>query len=317
MNIRKRENNMKFYMAPLEGITTHIFRNAYHRCFAPMDKYFTPFLVPHSKKGFSTREKKEILPENNKGLYLVPQIMSNHADECLNTIGKLEVYGYREINLNMGCPSKTVVSKGRGSGFLAYPEELERFLDEVFCGIANRNIRISVKTRIGKDVPEEFFRLVDIYNKYPLEELIIHPRVQKDFYNNTPNFELFEYGLKNSKNPVCYNGDIFCVEDFKKIEHRFPTVKTYMLGRGIVGNPTLLEEIRDDGEEKKRKIKQFHDQLYHDYMELDMGDKNVLFKMKEVWCYLGNAFPGNEKILKKIRKAERLERYDAAVSELF
>ncbi|MGN0333126.1 MAG: tRNA dihydrouridine synthase [Lachnospiraceae bacterium] len=307
---------MKFYMAPLEGITTHIFRNAYDSCFIAMDKYFTPFLVPHSKKGFSTREKKEILPENNKGLYLVPQIMSNHADECLKTIEKLQVYGYQEINLNMGCPSKTVVSKGRGSGFLAYPEELDRFLYEVFEGTANKNMKISVKTRIGKEMPEEFFRLLDIYNRYPLEELIIHPRVQKDFYNNIPNLEMFEYGLKTSKNPVCYNGDIFCLEDFNKIKRRFPSVQTVMLGRGIVGNPMLLEEILNFGEDKKRKIKQFHDQLYHDYMELGIGEKNVLFKMKEVWCYLGNSFPGNEKVLKKIKKAERLDRYCAAVSEL-
>ena len=307
---------MKFYMAPLEGITTHVFRNAYYSCFVSMDKYFTPFLVPHSKKGFSTREKREIFPENNKGLYLVPQIMSNHADECLKTIEKLQAYGYQEINLNMGCPSKTVVSKGRGAGFLAYPEELDRFLYEVFEGTANKNMKISVKTRIGKEMPEEFFRLMDIYNRYPLEELIIHPRVQKDFYNNILNLEMFEYGLKTSKNPVCYNGDIFCVEDFNKIKRRFPSVQTVMLGRGIVGNPMLLEEILNFGEDKKRKIKQFHDQLYHDYMELGIGEKNVLFKLKEVWCYLGNLFPGNEKVLKKIKKAERLDRYCAAVSEL-
>lgn len=310
---------MKFYMAPLEGITTNIFRNAYHKCFQPMDKYFTPFLVPHSKKGFSTREKREILPENNKGLYLVPQIMSNHADECLRTIEKLEEYGYQEINLNMGCPSKTVVSKGRGSGFLAYPEELNRFLKTVFDGVSGKNIKISIKTRIGKEMPDEFVRLMDIYNQYPLKELIIHPRVQKDFYNNTPNLEMFKYGIENSKNPVCYNGDIFCADDFDKVEEKFPDVQACMIGRGVIANPALLEEIygqKVDEVWKKRKIREFHDCLYHEYKELSMGDKNVLFKMKEVWCYLGKSFPENEKALKKIRKAERLDRYDAAVSEL-
>ena len=174
----------RYYLAPLEGITTYIFRNAYHRYFYPMDKYFTPFLVPHSKKGFSAKEKREILPENNEGLYLVPQIMSNHADECLKTIEKLRVYGYKEVNLNMGCPSKTVVSKGRGAGFLAFPEELDYFLDEVFERISNTDVKLSIKTRLGRDEPEEFFRILEIYNQYPLEELIIHPRVQKDFYKN-------------------------------------------------------------------------------------------------------------------------------------
>lgn len=313
---------MKFYLAPLEGITTNIYRNAYHSCFCPMDKYFTPFLVPHSKKGFSTKEKREILPENNQGLYLVPQIMSNHADECLKTIEKLEVFGYEEINLNMGCPSKTVVSKGRGSGFLTFPEELDRFLEEVFDGISGKKMKISVKTRIGKENPEEFIHLMEIYNKYPLEELIIHPRVQKDFYKNTPNLEMFTYGLKNSKNPVCYNGDIFSVEDYYKIEETFPEISSVMLGRGIIGNPALLEEIKSekdttlDSAWEMRKIREFHDRLYQDYQELAMGDKNVLFKMKEIWCYLGSMFPEKEKLLKKIRKAERLERYEEAVKEL-
>lgn len=329
---------IKYYLAPLEGITTNIFRNAYHECFGPMDKYFTPFLVPHSKKGFSAKEKREILPENNKGLYLVPQIMSNHADKCLRTIGKLQDYGYKEINLNMGCPSKTVVSKGRGSGFLAFPEELDRFLDEVFEGIGNTGVRISVKTRLGKDGPEEFLRILEIYNKYPLVELIIHPRVQKDFYKKEPNFEMFAYGFENSKNPVCYNGDIFSVEKYRAVRERFAKVNTYMLGRGILMNPSLPEELRSEesgalsGEKKSEKkgifveekdfcrsadrLRRFHDKLYEDYRALGMGDKNVLFKMKEIWCYLGGAFPGQEKVLKKIRKAEFLDRYEAAVEEL-
>lgn len=315
----------KYYLAPLEGITTHIFRNAYHRYFYPMDKYFTPFLVPHSKKGFSAKEKREILPENNEGLYLVPQIMSNHADECLKTIGKLRVYGYKEINLNMGCPSKTVVSKGRGSGFLAFPDELDRFLDEVFEGIGNTDVKISVKTRLGRDESEEFVRILKIYNQYPLEELIIHPRVQKDFYKNMPDYKMFAYGAENSKSPVCYNGDIFSAEKYEKIQHSFPDVQLFMLGRGILENPDLLGQIRRgeqlqkedaDGYIDKVKLRQFHDRLYEDYRALGMGDKNVLFKMKEIWCYLGKSFLGHEKVLKRIRKAERLEKYEAAVEEL-
>lgn len=315
----------RYYLAPLEGITTYIFRNAYHRYFYPMDKYFTPFFVPHSKRGFSVKEKREILPENNEGLYLVPQIMSNHADECLKTIGKLRVYGYKEINLNMGCPSKTVVSKGRGSGFLAFPEELDRFLDEVFEGIRDTDVKISVKTRLGRDEPEEFLRILGIYNQYPLEELIIHPRVQKDFYKNAPNLEMFAYGAGSSKSPVCYNGDIFSVEKYEEIRCGFPEIHIFMLGRGILENPGLLGQIRreerlqEEGEEDStdlKKLKQFHDQLYEDYRALGMGDKNVLFKMKEIWSYLGKSFPGYEKALKKIRKAERLEKYEAAVEEL-
>lgn len=306
---------MQFYLAPLEGITTTIFRNAYHEFFYPMDKYFTPFLVPHSKKGFSAKEKREVLPENNKGLYLVPQIMSSHAGDCIKTIEKLLDYGYREVNLNLGCPSKTVVSKGRGSGFLARPEELDRFFDEVFGGIAGKGVRISVKTRIGKDKPEEFFRILNIYNRYPLEELIIHPRVQKDFYKNKPNQEIFKYGLENSRCRVCYNGDIFDGVGYENIIKSFPKVSACMLGRGILKNPSLLGEIL--GEERETgKLRRFHDRIYEEYRALGMDDRNVLFKMKELWCYLGALFPENEKALKKIRKAQRPDRYEEAVAEL-
>lgn len=306
---------MQFYLAPLEGITTTIFRNAYHEFFYPMDKYFTPFLVPHSKKGFSAKEKREILPENNKGLYLVPQIMSCHAGDCIKTIGKLLDYGYREVNLNLGCPSKTVVSKGRGSGFLARPEELDRFFEDVFEGTEGMGVKVSVKTRLGKDEPEEFFRILDIYNRYPLEELIIHPRVQKDFYKKTPNMEVFKYGLENSKCAVCYNGDIFDTEKYESMLERFPSVKICMLGRGILRNPFLLDEIHGEGR-RVEKLMCFHDRIYEEYQALSMGDKNVLFKMKELWCYLGALFPEKEKTLKKIRKAQRLDRYEEAVAEL-
>lgn len=308
----------RYYLAPLEGITTHIFRNAYHRHFAPMDKYFTPFLVPHSKKGFSAKEKREILPENNEGLCLIPQIMSNHAGDCLKTIGKLQAYGYREINLNMGCPSKTVVSKGRGSGFLAFPQELDRFLDKVFEGAGNMDVRISIKTRLGKEEPEEFYRILEIYNRYPVEELIVHPRVQRDFYKNVPDLGMFAYAQENSESMLCYNGDIFTVERYEEIRKKLSGVKAFMIGRGLLMDPFLLERIKKTGEEQVRaaKLRSFHDQLYADYRALDMGDKNVLFKMKELWCYLGHSFPENHKALKKIRKAERLDRYEEAVEEL-
>ena len=219
---------MKYYLAPLEGITTYIYRRAYHQHFTAMDKYFTPFLVPHTKKGFSTKEKNDVMPEHSPGMNLVPQIMSNQAESFLHTVEKLKVYGYEEVNLNLGCPSKTVVSKGRGSGFLADPEGLDRFLDEIF---KKCDVRISIKTRIGKDDPEEFVQLLDIYNQYPVEELIIHPRVQKDFYKNQPDLDVFRDAVARSKIPLCYNGDIFTLKSHEEIRREFPQVDTFMLGR--------------------------------------------------------------------------------------
>lgn len=310
----KRYSGMRYYLAPLEGITTYIYRNAYHSCFAPMDKYFTPFLVPHTKKGFSARELKEILPEHNEGLYLVPQILSNDAEGFLQTVKKLERFGYKEINLNLGCPSKTVVSKHRGSGFLAKPEELECFLDKIY---SEAESEISIKTRIGKFLPEEFEGLLKIYNKYPVKELIIHPRVQQDFYKNVPRLEVFEEAVRESKNPLCYNGDIFKIGDYEKIRGKFPEVQAVMIGRGIIGNPGLLEEIKGEDAADAGRLKAFHDRILEDYTALGLGDKNVLFKMKEIWCYMGGLFSGGERLLKKIKKAERIIDYKTAADDIF
>lgn len=305
---------MRYYLAPLEGITTHIFRNAYHKYFTSMDKYFTPFLVPHTKKGFSKKELGEILPEHNEGLYLVPQILSNDAEGFLRTVKKLQQFGYREVNLNLGCPSKTVVSKYRGSGFLAKPEELVKFLDRIYSGT---DVSISIKTRAGKDSYEEFGRLLEIYNRYPVKELIIHPRVQQDFYKNVPNLTVFEEAMKESGNPLCYNGDIFKPSDYEKIAEKFPEVPAVMLGRGIVGNPGLLGEIQGKGPMDVQKFRAFHDKILEDYHALDFGDKNVLFKMKEIWCYLGTLFPDGKKELKRVKKAEHMKDYEFAVDMLF
>lgn len=180
---------MKYYLAPLEGVTTYVYRNAYHHFFRPMDKYFTPFIVPHLNKKFSTREMKELSPENNQGLFVVPQLLTNNAEDFVKTANDIQAFGYEEINLNLGCPSGTVVAKNKGSGFLALQDELNRFLDEIY---AKTDMKISVKTRIGKTNPEEFYELIQIYNQYPMEELIIHPRVQTDFYKNTPNWKVFK-----------------------------------------------------------------------------------------------------------------------------
>ena len=305
---------MRYYLAPLEGITTNIYRKVYHKHYMPMEKYFTPFLVPHEKRGFSTKEKREILPEFNQGQNLVPQIMSNNAEDCLNTIEKLKIIGYTEANLNFGCPSKTVVSKKRGSGFLAFPDELEAFLDEV---MGKADIRISIKTRIGKKDPDEFYRILEIYNKFELEELIIHPRLQSDYYKNHPNMEMFRHAMHESKNKLCYNGDLFTVDDVKEFEKQYPQIDTIMLGRGVMRNPGIVEQVRTGEPLNKVKLKAFHEDLLQEYIEYNSGTSPVLFKMKEIWAYMGAAFPDSDKLLKKLRKTDKLEVYQEVVEQLF
>ncbi|MBU5454944.1 tRNA dihydrouridine synthase [Caproiciproducens sp. MSJ-32] len=306
---------MKYYLAPLEGLTVFIYRNAYRKYFGDnFDKYFAPFIVPNSSRSLKTRELRDILPENNIGINLIPQILTNDAEGFIATARKLQKLGYNEINLNLGCPSGTVVSKGRGSGFLAKKEELDKFLEEIF---KIDDMKISIKTRLGKDRPEEFYELIKIYNKYPLEELIIHPRTRQDFYGNKPNLDIFREALSLSKNPVCYNGDIFTIENYKEFIQAFPNVNAVMLGRGIIANPALVNEIKYDKSIDKKVFKEFHDEIFQKYREIFNEDKNAIFRMKEFWGYMINIFSDNKKYAKKIKKAQKLVDYNEAVESLF
>ena len=305
---------MNFYFAPMEGLTGYIYRNAHNAFFNNIDKYFSPFIFANQSERFKTRELNDILPENNQGLVLIPQLLTNNAKDFINTSKKIKLLGYNEINLNLGCPSGTVVSKNRGSGFLSKREELDVFLDEIF---SESITKISLKTRIGKDQPEEFYDLIEIFNKYPLEELIIHPRIQKDFYKNKPNLKIFKDALILSKNPVCYNGDIFTSTDYKEFSSEFPSVDTIMFGRGLLANPAMTSNIKNNSKLEKKLLQDFHDKIYEDYKGILFGDRNILFKMKELWFSMIPMFSDSAKYAKKIRKSERLCDYDEAVSSLF
>lgn len=306
---------MKFYYAPMEGITGYIYRNAHNTFFNnQVDKYFAPFIVADQTNGFKTKDGNDILPENNKGLVLVPQILTNNANDFTHTSKKINRLGYEEINLNLGCPSGTVVSKKRGAGFLAHKEELNAFLEEIF---EQRVTEISVKTRLGKENPEEFYELMQIFNQYPIKELIIHPRVQKDMYKNTPNLEIFKAALSMSKSPVCYNGDLFTIKEYMAFTENFPEVDTVMIGRGLLMNAGLVGLIKDQKKMDKVTLRAFHDQIYEAYQNLFFGERNVLFKMKELWFYMSPMFSEPEKYAKKIKKSERLSDYEEAVNRLF
>lgn len=305
---------MKYYLAPMEGITGHIYRNAYEKYFHNIDKYFTPFIVPNESLSLKTKELRDMLPENNEGLNIVPQILTNNAEGFVLTANKLKQLGYEEINLNLGCPAGTVVSKKRGSGFLAYPEELDRFLDEIY---KINDMKISIKTRLGKERADEFYKLIEIYNKYPLEELIIHPRTREDFYGNTPNLEIFKESLKLSKHSICYNGDIFTVDNYNKIVKEFPQVDKIMIGRGILANPGLIDEIKENKFITKEILKQFHDEIFENYTILLKEDKNAMYRMKELWGYMFHIFTNNKKYYKKIKKAQKAIDYKVAVNSLF
>lgn len=314
---------MHIYFAPLEGITTYPYRNLHHKYFGGVEKYFTPFLAPGLEQGMSVKEMRDVLPENNAGVPVVPQILTNRAGDFLLASKKLLEMGYREINLNLGCPSGTVTAKKKGSGFLLYPDDLDRFFDEVFSDAAVRNgeFLVSVKTRIGKNEVEEWPELMQVYNRYPIHELTVHPRIQKEFYKGTPHLDVFTDILKESRNPVVYNGDLFTVEKVKEFREKFPTVGTVMIGRGLIRNPALAEMILQEETELEAdilpRIREFHDALFEHYRETMSGDRNLLFRMKDLWSYMLAEVPDSEKLAKKIRKSQHVPEYLAAVEEVF
>ena len=304
---------MKYYLAPMEGLTTYTFRTVWNTYYGGMDKYFTPFI---SNRRMNSRERNDILPEHNEGMHTVPQILTNRADEFLALAGQLADYGYTCVNLNLGCPSGTVVSRNRGAGFLSVPGELDRFLAEIFSKCP---IRISVKTRIGMEDPEEWRLLLAIYENYPMEELIIHPRLQQEGYAGTPHMEAFAEAASRLTCPLCYNGDITSPASLMRLREHFPNLETVMLGRGILQNPALLSQIKSPTscDAELSTLRAFHDTLLSRYREIMSGDTNTLYKMKDLWTFLGRSFSDADRHLKKIKKADSISDYKIAVSNLF
>lgn len=197
---------------------------------------------------------------------------------------------------------------------MAYPDRLERFLDEVF---SKWDGLISIKTRLGMRDPDEWERLIRIYNRFPLTELIVHPRLQTDYYKGIPDRTAFGEALAECRHPLCYNGDVFTAADYRRLQEAFPQVERVMLGRGILANPGLLRSFETGELPDKAVLREFVERIRGDYTALFSGEKNILFKMKELWCYLDRLFPDGGKLVKRIKKAERIAEYEAALEDLF
>lgn len=305
---------MRFYFAPLEGITRYIFRNAYEKNYGEIDKYFAPFISPTHNCFLTPKNIRELCPEHNDKIKLIPQILTNNSIAFVGAANELKSMGYDEINLNLGCPSGTVCAKRKGAGLLSEWYELEKLLDGIYEWAGKNNTIISIKTRLGRFEPDEFYDILEIYNKYPISELIIHPRVEKDYYKGEPRLEYFEYAVKNSVNPVVYNGNLFEAKDIKKRNND----ACVMLGRGLLYNPELIEKYNyeSDYDFDFKRFWNFHDEIYHDYQEIMGGDKNVLFHMKELWTYWRSLYPDSDRDIKHILKSKNYGEYEAAIRNL-
>ena len=310
---------MKIYFAPLEGITTYIFRNAFNGIYGNADKFFAPFISPSEKCPMTPKERKDVSPENNAGIYLVPQILTCKSECFIDAARELRAMGYDEVNLNLGCPSGTVCAKGKGAGFLPETLELQRFLDNIYAYAESDNMKISIKTRLGYFNPDEFYDLVDIFNNFPVSELIVHPRIRSDFYKGEPRKEYFKYALERSRIPLVYNGNIFSCKDYSGLTDAFNSdLDPIMLGRGLISDPSLADKLKGSAAETDyAKFRQLHDTLYHEYQKVMSPDINVLYKMRELWSYWQVLFDGKERELKKLLKAKKYEEYEIATIRIF
>lgn len=315
-NLKEKGLSMKYYFAPFEGISWYLYRNLSAKHFEKADVYVTPFIAPNQMREMRESDKKDILPENNKDLHIIPQLIGNRADELVDTARQIHEMGYQEINLNFGCPSGTVVAKNKGAGMLKDLYFMEKFLYEVFEQLPD-SMKLSIKTRIGLNDADEWEDILQVFNKFELSDLIIHARIRKDFYKGSPNWDAFRFALECSKNPVCYNGDIWTVADYNRLVDTFPNVSSVMLGRGMLANPALLEEIKGIGKLDKKRLRDYHDEMYLMYQEHMSGDINVLHKMKEIWRYLAISLDKGEEYYKKIGKTKNLIEYKAVINALF
>jgi len=303
---------MNIYFAPLEGVTDVVYRRINHASFAGVTKYFIPFLSPTHHLTFSSREQRAISPEENAGIPAVPQILTKEPEHFLWMAQSLCDVGYREINWNIGCPSGTVTTKGKGSGMLRDLVGLERFMDEVFT---RSPIPVSIKTRIGFDSPDEWPALIELFSHYPIHELILHPRTRREFYNGVPHHELCGDVLTAGLPLVC-NGDLFSADDCRNMLARYPGASALMLGRGLVSNPALAQELNGGEPLTVEALRAFHDRLYATYLE--SWPKNAIAgHMHEIMKYVFACFEDPHKPRKAMRKATTLPAYEEAARMLF
>ena len=304
---------MIYSLAPMEGITGYVFRRVHAECFGALDRYYTPF-VPPPRVGstFGGKNFKEIDPANNEGLNVVPQLLTKNADEFVWAAQLLAEMGYTEVNLNLGCPSGTVVAKGRGSGLLRDPDALEAFLRDI-C--ERSPLPVSVKTRLGLEDDAEYARILAVYRSLPLAELIVHPRVQKDRYQGSPRWGPYGATLAAAPFPVAYNGDVFDTAGRDELLAAFPATRHVMLGRGLLANPALARMMAGGPPATRGELERFHDALFHAYEEVIGG--NAVFRMKEWWFYAKCAFADPLVVHRAVRKVRRAGEYEDAVRTIF
>ena len=300
---------MRYYFAPMEGLTDSIYRRLHHKYFPGVDRYYMPFLSPTIHRSLTHKEDRELPVADSVGFAAVPQVLTKVPEDFLWAAEVCQERGYDEVNLNIGCPSGTVVSKGKGSGMLRDISVLDQFLEEIF---AKSPLPVSVKTRLGLEKSEEFPAILEVLNRYPIKELTVHPRVRKQFYDGNVDMEMFDYAVKNSKNPLCYNGDILTLSQAAELLKTYPEIQSVMIGRGLIADPGMLSGGTD-----KAALKGFMDELMTVYEVEFGGSRNAIFRLKENWGFLHNRFEGCDKLWKRLRKTTDAAEFKSITAEIF
>ena len=309
---------MEIYLAPLRGVTDYVFRNTFMQFFNGIDKAVTPFISKAKGNKLKKSYKNDILPENNISIPIIPQILTNNTADFIFMAEHCYEAGYELINWNLGCPHTPVMKKKRGAGLLPYPEQIEAILESI---IPNIHTKLSIKARLGADDNSELIKLISMFNKYPLTELIIHPRTGTQMYGGEVNLDVFAECLALSEHPVVYNGDINSLDVFKDLSERFKSINKWMIGRAAITNPFLpgiIKQGEDDPSINKINImKDFHDSLFEGYSEKLSGPIHLINCMKGFWNYFAQSFDDSKKVFKKIKKTTNLYKYNNAVNAVF
>ena len=300
---------MRYYFAPMEGLTDSIYRRLHHKYFPGVDRYYMPFLSPTIHRQLTHKEDRELPMADSVGFAAVPQVLTKVPEDFLWAAEVCRDRGYDEVNLNIGCPSGTVVSKGKGSGMLRSPEALDSFLEEIF---SKSPLPVSVKTRLGLEKSEEFPAILEVLNRYPIKELTVHPRVRKQFYDGTVDMDMFDYAVRNSTSPLCYNGDILSLQQAESLLQKYPQIQSVMIGRGLIADPGMLSGGTD-----KAALEGFMNELMAVYEVEFGGSRNAIFRLKENWGFLHNRFEGCDKLWKRLRKTTDAAEFKSISAEIF
>jgi len=308
----------KLYLAPLQGLTEEVYRNTWAACFEGIDLAITPFISLVGGDEVKPSRIKDVYPEKNKAMPVIPQVLGKDPDQFIPMAKCLFDLGYDEFNWNLGCPAKTVAKRQRGSGMLPFPERIEDILSYIIPKIPNK---LSVKIRLGYHDPDEVYKLMPVFNKFPLTEIIIHPRIGKQMYDGSVNLDYFDYCLEASNHNIVYNGDIFTVEDYDRLSERYPAIDRFMLGRGVLKNPLLPALIKNREKvfdtSPMKLFKHFHDLLLQNYSEQIVKERNLLNRMKEFWGYFCYSFKNSEQVFKQIAVSQSMNEYKEVIVKLF